>query len=222
MSLSMCPAGCRFLTAIVLAAAAVAVPHSALASGVVMIVGGLNHDADRAVDTDRTAVIVEPANRQSSSNMARDSRVIALTPLINEAAHNTGIDPALLMAVIDVESGGDARAVSPRGARGLMQLMPATAARHGTLDVFDPKQNIAAGARYLGQLLHQFGTLPLALAAYNAGEGAVLKYGKQIPPFEETLTYVPRVLDRYQRYRSVVQPQGRFLLVRSGDVLSRE
>ncbi|SEB08765.1 lytic transglycosylase domain-containing protein [Paraburkholderia sartisoli] len=183
-----------------------------------MIVGGLGHDDGRAPAGGPLAVVVEPANRKLPAIATRDARIMALAPLIDEAAYTTGIDPALLMAVIDVESGGNAQAVSPKGASGLMQLMPSTAARHGALNVFDPKQNIAAGARYLSRLLQQFHDLPLALAAYNAGEAAVRKYGDQIPPFAETLAYVPRVIDRYQRYRSVDERQGRFLLVRRDGV----
>ena len=208
----------RLLVWVVLVAGATGMPCSAQASGVIMIVGGWSHNDDRSPDTSPLAVVVEPRNRQFPSIAARDARIMTLAPLINEAAYTTGIDPALLMAVIDVESGGNAQAVSPKGASGLMQLMPSTAARHGVLNVFDPKQNIAAGARYLAQLLRQFGDLPLALAAYNAGEAAVRKYGRQIPPFAETLAYVPRVIDRYRRYRSVEEPQDRFLLVRRGGV----
>ncbi|WP_244306184.1 lytic transglycosylase domain-containing protein [Paraburkholderia lacunae] len=125
-------------------------------------------------------------------------------PLINEAARAANVDSALLMAVIDVESGGDPQAVSPKGATGLMQLMPGTGARHGASDLFDPLQNVNAGARYLKQLMRQFGDLQAALAAYNAGEGAVQKHGGQIPPYRETVNYVPKVIDRYFRYRDAI------------------
>jgi soluble lytic murein transglycosylase-like protein len=153
---------------------------------------------------------------------------MALSPIIDEAAHVADVDSALLMAVIDVESGGDPQAVSPKGATGLMQLMPGTGERHGASNLFDPRQNIAAGARYLRELTRQFGALPLVLAAYNAGEGAVQKYGGQIPPYAETMDYVPKVIARYNWYRAAkssagaasvqdVTPsaRGRFLLVRS-------
>ncbi len=206
------------LAYVVFVAGATGMPCSAQASGVVMIVGGMSHDDGRAPAGGSLAVVAEPSNRQFPAIASRDARIMALAPLIDEAAYTTGIDPALLMAVIDVESGGNAQAVSPKGASGLMQLMPSTAARHGALNVFDPKQNIAAGARYLARLLQQFHDLPLALAAYNAGEATVRKYGGQIPPFAETLAYVPRVIDRYQRYRSVDERQGRFLLVRRDGV----
>jgi soluble lytic murein transglycosylase-like protein len=154
---------------------------------------------------------------------------MALSPMIDEAAHVTDLDSALLMAVIDVESGGNPQAVSPKGATGLMQLMPRTGERHGAFNLFDPRQNVAAGARYLKQLIGQFGELPLALAAYNAGEGAVQKYGGQIPPYAETMSYVPKVIARYAWYREAMSSKGavstregtesangRFVLVGSG------
>jgi soluble lytic murein transglycosylase-like protein len=108
-----------------------------------------------------------------------------------------------------------------------MQLMPDTGSRQGASNLFDPRQNIAAGARYLSQLMRQFGDLQLALAAYNAGEGAVQKYGGQIPPYAETMSYVPKVIGRYMHYRNTTSSmsdiptttsndavRGRFLLVR--------
>ncbi|WP_418939805.1 lytic transglycosylase domain-containing protein [Paraburkholderia bryophila] len=156
-----------------------------------------------------------------SLSAAAVSRVIALSPLIDEAAHLADLDSALLMAVIDVESGGNPQAVSPKGATGLMQLMPATGARLGASDLFDPRQNIAAGARYLKALIAQFGNLPLALAAYNAGEGAVQKYGGQIPPYVETMNYVPRVMARYQWYRNAAS-SGTSAMVREVSSGARE
>src|SRR4029077_18999062 len=101
-----------------------------------------------------------------------------------------------------VESGYDAAAVSSVGARGLMQLMPDTAERMQVRDIFDPRENIFGGVRYLRILANLFnGDLQLTLAGYNAGEGAVTKYGG-IPPYAETQDYVVRVLDYYQRYRA--------------------
>jgi soluble lytic murein transglycosylase-like protein len=101
--------------------------------------------------------------------------------------------------VIVVESGFNSRAVSKRGAVGLMQLMPATATRFGVSNPYDPKENIHAGAHYLKFLMDRFGQdLKLALAAYDAGEDAVDRSGGQIPPFEETMAYVPRVLKIYR------------------------
>jgi soluble lytic murein transglycosylase-like protein len=124
---------------------------------------------------------------------------------IARAAVQNGVDIALVHAVVEVESAFDPRALSRRGAVGLMQLMPDTARRYGVVDPYDPADNLQAGARYLGDLLRLFDQdLSLALAAYNAGENAVLKHGRQIPPFPETIAYVPRVLGAYQRHRSAL------------------
>lgn len=113
-------------------------------------------------------------------------------PAIADAAEKTGLDQRLLSSVIHAESNFQPRAVSPKGALGLMQLMPATARDLAVRDPFDPRQNVQAGARYLEQLLGQFGTLNLALAAYNAGPARVVLYGG-IPPFPETRAYISRV-----------------------------
>jgi soluble lytic murein transglycosylase-like protein len=100
------------------------------------------------------------------------------------------------------ESSFKLRAISPKGARGLMQLMPGTASRFGVANIFDPKQNIEGGARYLRFLLDRFdGDINLALAGYNAGEGAVEKYGWRIPPYSETQEYVRRISRRYNLLR---------------------
>lgn len=132
-----------------------------------------------------------------------DARAIAPAPatdikaIVHEVAASEQVSPHLLEAVIAVESGYNPRAVSPKGAQGLMQLMPATASRFGVVDPFDPRENVRAGARYLKQLLELFGgELRLALAAYNAGEQAVIRSGHRIPPYAETQRYVPRVLAR--------------------------
>lgn len=122
--------------------------------------------------------------------------------LVADAARAYHLDEALLHAVISTESGYDAQVVSPRGAIGLMQVMPETGRRYGASDLTDPVSNIRAGARYLRDLLTLFHQdLKLALAAYNAGEKAVLRYGNKIPPYRETAAYVPRVLALYERFR---------------------
>lgn len=120
-----------------------------------------------------------------------------LSTLVDRAAAAHHIEPALLRAMIEIESGLSVRAVSPRGAQGLMQLMPATARDYGVTNAFDPRQNINAGAQHLRRLLDRFGQdKVLALAAYNAGAEAVVRHRHQIPPYAETMAYVPRVLQR--------------------------
>ena len=113
-----------------------------------------------------------------------------------------GVDPLLLYSIMHQESSFKSHAVSPKGARGLMQLMPFTALRYGVTNIFDPKQNIEGGARYLRFLLDHFdGDVNLALAGYNAGEGAVEKYGWRVPPYSETQEYVRRISQRYSLLR---------------------
>jgi hypothetical protein len=126
-----------------------------------------------------------------------------LDRLIAVLARHYGVDPHLVRAVVEVESGFNTQARSPKGATGLMQLMPATAARYHNESLYDPVKNIEAGVLYLRDLLKMFGGDPeLALAGYNAGEGAVLKYKRRIPPYAETQQYVPKVLAAWQRNRS--------------------
>jgi soluble lytic murein transglycosylase-like protein len=116
------------------------------------------------------------------------------------ASSDTGVDAALLHAVITVESGYNQGAVSPKGATGLMQLLPGTAKRYGTVNLLDPGENIRAGARYLRDLLAMFdNNLELALAAYNAGENAVIRHGRRLPPYAETRRYVPLVVAHYRK-----------------------
>ncbi|MEO8306497.1 MAG: lytic transglycosylase domain-containing protein [Pseudomonadota bacterium] len=144
---------------------------------------------------------VEPsASSPSASSAARWLAHSAdFDAAIQRAAFASEVHPALLRAVIVVESGFNPRAISRRGAVGLMQLMPSTARRYGAFNAFDPEQNIHAGASYLAALITRFGSenLELVLAAYNAGEAAVEKYGRQIPPYRETRLYVPNVLKMY-------------------------
>ena len=121
--------------------------------------------------------------------------------LINQASERYRIDSALVKAVIKAESNFNHRAVSPVGARGLMQLMPATAASLQVKDSFHPETNIDGGVRYLRYLMNLFnGNLPLVLAAYNAGENAVMRHNNRIPPYPETQTYVKRVLNYFNGY----------------------
>jgi soluble lytic murein transglycosylase-like protein len=120
-------------------------------------------------------------------------------PLIDDAAKIHGLDAKLIHAVIRAESGYNARAVSSKGAIGLMQLIPATAQRYGITNLSDPAENIAAGTHYLRDLLKLFnGNIELALAGYNAGENAVIRAGNRIPPYPETMAYVPKVMGLYK------------------------
>lgn len=134
-------------------------------------------------------------------------------PFLAEASKDSRLPVELIHAVIVVESNYDPRAVSPKGARGLMQIMPATARRFFGGDALDPRQNILTGSRYLRWLMDRFNqNTELAIAAYNAGEGAVVKAGNRVPRNAETLKYVPQVLDLYQRALPVLPDSGaRFL-----------
>jgi soluble lytic murein transglycosylase-like protein len=127
--------------------------------------------------------------------------------MIDEIAHKSRLYPSLLHAVIKAESAYDPNAVSHAGAVGLMQLMPQTAKRYGVKDRRDPRDNLQGGARYLRELLTMFNNnIKLALAAYNAGEKAVMKYGNKIPPYPETQNYVKKVLSFYiQNRRQLAQ-----------------
>jgi soluble lytic murein transglycosylase-like protein len=121
---------------------------------------------------------------------------------IVDSGTRNGVDPVLLYSIMHRESSFKRNALSPKGARGLMQLMPGTAARFGVRNIFDPQQNIEGGARYMRILLDMFdGDYRLALAGYNAGEGAVLKYGRRVPPYAETQEYVRRISERYELMR---------------------
>jgi soluble lytic murein transglycosylase-like protein len=120
---------------------------------------------------------------------------------VRQAAQKYLLEPALLNAVISVESSFDPDALSPAGAMGLMQLMPETAQRFAVTDPYDPVANVNAGARYLRLLLDRFENIELALAAYNAGENAVINYGRRIPPYPETQDYVVRVLAHYAYFQ---------------------
>ncbi|MCL4190083.1 MAG: lytic transglycosylase domain-containing protein, partial [Rhodobacteraceae bacterium] len=124
-------------------------------------------------------------------------------PAILAATVGRQVSPALVVAVIGIESGGRPAAVSPKGATGLMQLIPATAERFGVTDSTDPAENIKGGVAYLDWLMGQFGRDPLmVLAAYNAGEGAVRSHGG-VPPFAETRAYVPKVLAAWSLARGL-------------------
>lgn len=144
------------------------------------------------------------AGRPASRSLREARRRLAGE--ITAAAQANRIDAALLHSVVEVESAYNPHAVSPKGALGLMQLMPDTARRYGVTDPLDAAQNLRGGARHLRDLLDKFsGDKTLALAAYNAGVGAVLAHGRRIPPYPETVRYVPAVLNRYELLRSGAQ-----------------
>jgi soluble lytic murein transglycosylase-like protein len=163
---------------------------------------GQRHYTD-VPDNNRYRLLVLSPQDRTASGDRYDIQLLAKATqydsIIEHAAVSSALEPNLLRAVIVVESGFNSRAVSKRGAVGLMQLMPATASRFGVSNPFDARQNVHAGARYLKFLIDRFGhDVRLALAAYNAGEDAVARNGGQIPPFSETMAYVPRVLKIYQ------------------------
>lgn len=159
---------------------------------------------------DRRQVVIVRDGRRSPAEAPRPALRADLQQLrsryagyVREAALASDVEPALIHAVISAESGYNPAAQSRKGALGLMQLMPETARRYRVANPLDPAQNILGGARYLRDLLSLFhNDLRLVIAAYNAGEDAVLRYGNRVPPYAETAAYVPRVMAYYSRYRS--------------------
>jgi len=163
---------------------------------------GVRHYTD-VPDDNRYKLLALSSHDITQSGDHYDPAVLARATqydaIIEKAAVSAAVEPNLLRAVIVVESGFNSRAVSKKGAVGLMQLMPATASRFGVSNRYDPMENIRGGAAYLKFLMDRFGhDMSLALAAYNAGEEAVDRNGGQIPPFSETMAYVPRVLKIYR------------------------
>jgi soluble lytic murein transglycosylase-like protein len=151
--------------------------------------------SDRAIDQPTNVYEVEGAPRYVSTTPVEPTSARDLyEPYVLEYSNQHSLRPELVRAVIQVESGYNPRALSPKGAMGLMQLMPETARMLGVQRPYDPEQNIRGGTRYLRLLLDKYeGSEELALAAYNAGSGAVDRYGKRIPPYRETRDYVRKV-----------------------------
>ena len=145
---------------------------------------------------------LEKSNISRSNSTNRDPILRKYGKIINEAALLTNLDPALIASVIKAESNGNKNAVSPAGAKGLMQLIDTTASDMNVKNVFKAKDNIVGGSKYLKKMLDRFGELKLALAAYNAGPENVKKYG-DIPPFAETKAYIGRVMKNIAEYKNV-------------------
>lgn len=160
------------------------------------------------ISSDNSVMILKSAMQIAGASQAPTGKPlfhiadkIIYDRMVNKIARTYGLESALLHAVISVESRYSPRAVSKTGAQGLMQLMPQTAKRYGVADPLDPLQNLRGGAKYLRYLLKKYNNdRNLALAAYNAGEASVAKYGNRIPPYRETTDYVPRVMGYYQKY----------------------
>jgi soluble lytic murein transglycosylase-like protein len=139
---------------------------------------------------------------ESKKTSPRIDQKLKYDPLVEDVALTYGLDSALLYAVISAESRSNPKAVSKKGASGLMQLMPVVAKHYGVVDLLDPVQNLHGGAMYLRDMLILFNNdVSLAIAAYNAGETAVVRYGNRIPPYRDTMSYVPRVLSIYREYQ---------------------
>lgn len=163
---------------------------------------GVTHFSNVPIDSRYHLLLASPPEEKAKP-ATRDTwlaRSAQFDPVIDRAARSAALRPELVRAVIVVESAFNPHAVSKKGALGLMQLKPSTARRYGVSNAFDPEQNVRAGSRYLSDLILRFGNqLELALAAYNAGEEAVERYGRKVPPYAETQSYVPEVMRVYRK-----------------------
>lgn len=192
-------AATRIITLFLTAMAAHAFLWAAPAQAQIWVVTGAD-GSQRFTSRPEPGAEVYMATRHTRSATSASATGSPFAPEISAAAADSGVEPALVRAVIAAESAFDPQALSSKGAQGLMQLMPATASELGVTDVWNPTQNIRAGSAHLARLLGRYDDVRVALAAYNAGEGAVDRYGG-IPPFRETREYVERVLKYYRRYR---------------------
>lgn len=148
------------------------------------------------IEVEGAEVVAQSGKKASGWSTGRTG----LDSLIRQNGNKYNVDPYLIFLVMEQESHFNPRVVSPKGARGLMQLMPGTAARFGVRRPHDPAQNISGGTRYLRELLNRFNNrVDLVLASYNAGEGAVAKFGNRVPPYRETRNYVKKISYRYKR-----------------------
>ena len=155
-----------------------------------------DYDSRESFNSNRSA---RPAMRNGSLLKGYSTGDDLVDMYIIDSSRRYSIDPLLIYSQMSTESAFRPRARSNKGASGLMQLMPASARRLGVTDIYDPRQNIEGGVKYMRLLLDMFdGDVNLALAGYNAGEGAVIKYGYQIPPYNETQAYVSRISARYR------------------------
>ncbi|HEV8204511.1 MAG TPA: lytic transglycosylase domain-containing protein [Pyrinomonadaceae bacterium] len=148
------------------------------------------------IEVEDPATVAQAGKKASGWSTGRPG----LDSLIRQNGNKYGVDPYLIFLVMEQESHFNTHALSPKGARGLMQLMPGTAARFGVRRAHDAAQNISGGTRYLRELLNRFNNrVDLVLASYNAGEGAVAKFGNKVPPYKETRNYVKKIAYRYKR-----------------------
>lgn len=167
---------------------------------------GVVHLSDRPMGPG-SELLVRGKKRVKDGSVSRKGRIRydsenekRYTRLIDRVSRELSLDRNLIHAVVRVESAYDPEAVSRAGAVGLMQLMPATAKRYGVRNSYNPNQNVYAGVLHLRNLIQQFNDVVLALAAYNAGENAVIEYGYKVPPYPETQSYVRKVLTFYRQY----------------------